>query len=45
MRSKPTPAMADRVSGTTIRPIPMPPTTIGTTRFGKYGMPRLSVEP
>lgn len=33
--SKPTPAMADRVSGTTAMPMPMPPTTMGSTRFGK----------
>ena len=39
------PAMAETVSGTTIMPMPMPPTVIGMTRFGKYGMPPLRVEP
>ena len=43
--SKPTPAMAETVSGTTIMPMPIPPMVIGSTRFGKYGMPRFSVEP
>ena len=43
--SMPTPAMADTVNGTTIMPMPRPPTVIGMTRFGKYGMPPLSVEP
>lgn len=43
--SKPTPAIADTVSGTTIMPMPKPPTVIGSTRLGKYGMPPLSVEP
>lgn len=43
--SKPTPAMAETVSGTTIMPIPKPPIVMGSTRFGKYGIPALSVEP
>ncbi len=43
--SKPTPAIAESVSGTTIVPMPIPPTVIGTTRSGKYGMPACRVEP
>jgi hypothetical protein len=43
--SNPTPAIAETVNGTTIMPIPKPPTVMGSTRFGKYGMPALSVEP
>ena len=35
IRSKPTPAIAASVSGTNTMPMPMLPTTMGTTRFGK----------
>ena len=45
IRSTPTLLSSDSVSGTLIRPRPIPPRTIGSTRFGKYGMPRLIVEP
>ena len=42
MRSTPTLAITDSPSGTLIMPIPIPPMTMGSTRFGKYGMPRLT---
>ena len=41
----PTSATAHSGRITEITPIPKPPTTIGTTRSGKYGMVRVSVEP
>lgn len=45
LRSDPTLAISDSVGGTPIMPSPTAPTTLGSTRFGKYGMPRLNVEP
>ena len=43
--SKPTPAIADSATGTTIMPIPIPAMTTGTIRFGKYGIAPLKVDP
>src|SRR5579875_506885 len=45
IRSTPTLAITDNARGTSIIPMPKAPTARGTTRFGKYGTPRLSVEP
>ena len=45
IRSTPTLAINDSPSGTLIMPRPIAPKTIGSTRFGKYGTPPLSVEP
>ncbi len=36
---------ADSISATKMIPIPIPPNTSGINRFGKYGIPALSVEP
>ncbi len=41
----PTSATAHSGRITELTPMPNPPTTIGTTRSGKYGMVRVSVEP
>ncbi|SIC00356.1 Uncharacterised protein [Mycobacteroides abscessus subsp. abscessus] len=45
MRSASTPVIADKITGTTMVPIPIPPTKMAVAKSGKYAMVRSMVEP